>query len=91
MQSKSEYVIVCFSPDTFNFLDIGTVNKLVLTKGGVLPSKYYKRRMNELGSVRKKYTEQTVNWVTGGDKNRRKDRMQNLDDSGQAASRFMAE
>ena len=25
-------MIVCFSPDTFNFLDIGTVNKLVLTK-----------------------------------------------------------
>lgn len=52
-------MIECFSPDTFNFLDIGTVNKLVLTKGGVLPSKYYKRRMNELGSVRKKYMEQT--------------------------------
>lgn len=29
--------------------------------------------------------EQTVNWVMGGDKNRRKDRMQNSDDSGQAA------
>lgn len=27
----------------------------------------------------------------GGDKNRRKDRMQNSDDSGQAAWRFMAE
>ena len=78
-------MIVCFSSDTFNFLDIGRVNKLVLTKVGVLPSKYYKRRMNELASIRKKYMGQTVNWVTGGDKNRRKDKMQNLDDSGQAA------
>lgn len=46
-------MIVCFSSDTFNFLDIGIVNKLVLTKVGVLPSKYYKRRMSELASIRK--------------------------------------
>lgn len=28
---------------------------------------------------------QTISWVMGGDKNRRKDKVQNLDDSGQAA------
>lgn len=40
-------MIVFFSPDTFNFLDIGTVNKLVLTKLDEVFAKQVLQKENE--------------------------------------------